>query len=586
MSNAGFTTEEHSGFVRGSIPLLWRYVRSLPLLRKLALPSIMSALLGTAGYQLFVWLSGEFARCGGTLSCQVPLRWIDVRLPLSIAVLAMIAIGVVTIRVLGWIFFEVGGQWAALVLHRRMVAGVARVRTTFFDEYPSGKLINRLVRDFDALRVMGPVRIGDTMNALIELLMITIVISLASPLAALAVFPTLAVFLYIQRNVAPMLQRCLTLRSVRLGEVLHRETDVIEGIRSFLLYRHERALFARLKAAVDGFVQMHLLRLEIEAWGRFWAQFASALYGFIALVFVAYGVQSGTLSAVLGALVITAVFRLGGTFGWLTWASGLLFESAAHARRVFEYVDLPEEEHEEGTPQPISGGDPAIALAFVRYSMRYRRTTPLILQDLTLQVAKGTKLGIIGRTGAGKTSMLQSLFRMVYVEGGDIQVFGQSLFAQSAEASRQLFGVVPQDPYLFEGTVRSNLDRYRQHSDASLRDALATVQLTLALEHPIQEGGRNLSLGQRQLLCLARVLLSSRPIIVMDEPTSGVDTITDAVIQRVLRTALADRTVITIAHRLETLARVDRIVELRDGRVVQDGTPQELIPNLSVEALA
>jgi ABC-type multidrug transport system fused ATPase/permease subunit len=153
------------------------------------------------------------------------------------------------------------------------------------------------------------------------------------------------------------------------------------------------------------------------------------------------------------------------------------------------------------------------------------------------------------------------------------------------DQARALFAVVPQDPYLFEGTIRSNIDRLGEYNDSELREALAKTQLSLDLDMQLLEGGSNLSLGQRQLLCLARVIVTKRPFVIMDEPTSAVDTITDAAIQSALRTALHDRTIITIAHRLETLARMDRIVELEDGVVVKDGPPSLLLPLITPEEL-
>jgi ABC-type multidrug transport system fused ATPase/permease subunit len=152
--------------------------------------------------------------------------------------------------------------------------------------------------------------------------------------------------------------------------------------------------------------------------------------------------------------------------------------------------------------------------------------------------------------------------------------------------ARSLFAVVPQDPYLFEGTVRSNIDRLGEYSDTVLKNALSETQLALDLEMPLLEGGSNLSLGQRQLLCLARVIVTKRPFVIMDEPTSAVDTITDAIMQSVLRTALSDRTIITIAHRLETLARMDRIIELQHGVIVRDGPPAAIIPLITAAELS
>jgi ABC-type multidrug transport system fused ATPase/permease subunit len=292
-------------------------------------------------------------------------------------------------------------------------------------------------------------------------------------------------------------------------------------------------------------------------------------------------VHSGKISMVLGMVITSAAFRLGSIFAWLTWSLGLLYELAGYSGRVFEYVDLPAEESEERRePRPTAsttteiGGD----ISFVNYSMSYRPSTPRILENLSLTIKEGSKVGLIGRTGSGKSSIVQALFRMVYVQGGDILVGSTSLFALPVRQARGLFAVVTQDPYLFAGTVRSNLDRSGEYPDESLRHALQAVQLKLELDTVITEGGINLSQGERQLVCLARCILTSKPYIIMDEPTSGVDVITDSIIQSVLRTALADRTVITIAHRLETLARVDRIIELHQGAVVRDGTPDEIIP--------
>jgi ABC-type multidrug transport system fused ATPase/permease subunit len=434
----------------------------------------------------------------------------------------------------------------------------------------------------------GPIRVGDSINSLVELVVVAFVISYASKTAALVAIPTLVFFVYVQRNIAPMLQHIMVLRTARFGEVLHRESDVIEGVRTFVLYDQLPSLIQRLTRAVFAFMQMHFVRGQIEAWGRFLCDASVALYGSLVLAAVYIGIHYDGLSPVLGALVITASFRLGGIFSWLTWSFGQLYETAGHARRVFEYVDLPEEESQEGNkPGGIDNPDESLDgdLAISSYSMSYRRHTPVILSNLSVTIKRGSKVGLVGRTGAGKSSLVQALFRMVYVHGGDITVGARSLLQMPLAEARGLFAVVPQDPYLFHGTIRTNLDRLEEHSDDALRAALARVGLERELDTAISEGGGNLSLGERQLLCLARVIVSKKPFVIMDEPTSGVDTITDAAIQRTLRAELHDRTILTIAHRLETLARQDRILELEAGRVLRDGRPEEVLSLLTEDEL-
>jgi ABC-type multidrug transport system fused ATPase/permease subunit len=568
-----FTTEESSSGTLGSFKLLWRFVKRVSFLRWAFLPNLLLALLASTGYQLFLWLSGRFAECSSNNSCQALTLPLGINLTPSLSAISCIAVCIYLTRTIQWNLFETGSQLAIRGLLKDMVHGVARARTTFFDEYPSGKIINRLVKDSDSLRLYAPIRIGDTVNSIVEVLVIAIAISFANKVAALFAVPVLLFFLYVQRNLAPMLQHLMVLRSARFGEVLHRESDVIEGVRDFALYNQLPALSKRLTDSVYRFMQMHFLRGRVEAWGRLLSDLSLAFYGAGIVICVHLASSSGALEPVLGAIIITASLRLGSAFAWLTWSLGQIFESAGHARRVFEYVDLPSEDSEEGNKPaknlelnaPVAGD-----LTFSDYTMSYRSNTPLIINNLNLTIKRGSKVGIVGRTGSGKSSFVQALFRMVYVHSGDISIGSTSLLAMDLDRARGLFAVVPQDPYLFEDTLRSNLDRLGEHTDTELNAALQTVRLSLDLDTPMIEGGQNLSFGERQLICLARVILSNRPFVIMDEPTSGVDSITDAIMQAVLRTALRDRTVITIAHRIETLAKMDRIIELKDGRVLRD----------------
>ncbi len=591
MSN--FVTDEKVATVQGALRLLGRFVKNMPGLRYLAIPAMLCAFFGSLGTQLTVWMSGKKVECLASESCTVLLPVVEWEVSISILLLVVITILVTVIRVIGWISFEVGGQLVSLPLFRSVIDGLARTRVTFFDENPSGRIINRVISDYDNLRFTGVIRIADVLISSIELIVSAVIIGYSHPIAAFAVLPTAIVFLYIQLNVAPMIHRGLALRSVRRSELLHRETDAIEGIKVFRLYQHDGALFRRLRGAMERFAQMHLLRKQVGSWGEFWSDVAAALCSFIGFLFVAYALQRGALSPVLAAVIVTALFRLSGLFKWLAMNTSMIFESAAHAHRVFEYVDLPHEEREEGNAVPkIELASQAVSnlrhlpLVFDDYAMSYREDSPVVLDKISLTIPYGSHVGLIGRTGAGKSSIVQSLFRMVYVRGGDIRLGETSIFSLPIEQSRSLFSIVPQDPYLFAGTVRSNIDPFHLGSDAKILAALSAVQSTLPLDHAIVEEGLNLSLGQRQLLCLARVIVSDAPYIVMDEPTSSVDTITDAIVQKVLRTSLRDRTVITIAHRLETLTLVDTIIELASGKVLRIGTPREMLATVTEDTLS
>lgn len=590
MTNSSFTREDKVNPVTESFGALRRFVVSMPLLRRLLFPTVILSAVAVSLPQIFLWISGLLAGCPVDGDCHATFGYLNVTVPISLSLLAFVVSLALIARIISWGVFELGGLWALQTFHASMVRGLHRVRTTFFDQHPSGRLINRLVNDYESLSTLCVVRMGDTLQAFLEILSIAVMVVFAHPIGGILIVPTIAGFLYVQWGVSPMLQRLTAIRSSRLGEVLHRETDLIHGSPTFVMYNAERSLLRRLSLSVHRYVQISLLRVRIEAWGRLITGTITSTYSFAALLTVALAVHRGYLSIVFGAAIITIVLRLTPSCSWLAWSVSILIESIGIVKRTFEIVDLPDQTREEfahdskvapdGTAKDFSG-----SIEFVDFSMSYRSDTPLILQNLNLNAAAGQRLGIIGRTGSGKTSLFQSLFRMVHVQNGDIRIGDRSIYNASPQTVRNLFSVVPQDPYLFEGTIASNLDPDGIHSPEMLRNALEKTGLGHSLDSIVLEGGKNLSLGERQLVCLARVLVQDRPYVLLDEPTSAVDNITDSLIQNALRTTLAGKTVIAIAHRLDTLGNYDQIVEMRDGNVVRSGTPDEIFRAMNTESV-
>jgi ABC-type multidrug transport system fused ATPase/permease subunit len=274
------------------------------------------------------------------------------------------------------------------------------------------------------------------------------------------------------------------------------------------------------------------------------------------------------------------------------------------AERVIEYSNLPIE--------PQDGVDPpAHWTSEGRLEVRdlvigYAADLPAVLKGLTFNVARNERIGVVGRTGAGKSSLTLAIFRFLEAREGSIYIDGLDISTIKLQALRSRLAIIPQDPVLFSGTVRSNLDAFDEHTDSELRDALERVHLVTpsafatpgepsdsetattssvkdntnpftSLTSPISEGGLNLSQGQRQLLCLARAIVSRPKIMVLDEATSAVDMATDTLIQRSIREEFEDSTLIVIAHRLSTIADFDKILVLDDGKVAEFGTPKELM---------
>jgi ATP-binding cassette subfamily C (CFTR/MRP) protein 1 len=238
----------------------------------------------------------------------------------------------------------------------------------------------------------------------------------------------------------------------------------------------------------------------------------------------------------------------------------------------------------EGDPKPSewpSKGEIQIQHASMRY-----RDGPLVLKDLSISIKGGEKIGVVGRTGSGKSSLMSALFRITEVErdGGKIVIDGVDISTIGLNLLRLSLSIIPQDPVMFSNTVRYNLDPFGEKSEYDLWEALKKVQLAEAiavmpdgLDEQVAEGGENFSQGQRQLMCIARSLLRNPKILVMDEATASIDNATDASIQQMIRENFAGATVLTIAHRLNTIMDSDRVLVLDDGHVAEFDSPSALI---------
>jgi ABC-type multidrug transport system fused ATPase/permease subunit len=250
---------------------------------------------------------------------------------------------------------------------------------------------------------------------------------------------------------------------------------------------------------------------------------------------------------------------------------------------------LPTEGNSQTKPGKISDNWPKHGeIDFIHYTLAYQEDLPPVLKDITFKVKAQEKVGILGRTGAGKSSLASALFRLVDNSAcsGSILVDGIDIAGVGLDELRQRLSIIPQDPVLFKGTIRLNLDPFERHTDAEINEAISSVHLskkikslTNGIDSLVAEYGANFSVGQRQLLCLARSLLKRSRIIVMDEATAAVDGDTDQLIQTAMCSLFHDCTVLTIAHRLNTIIDCDRVLVLANGQVAEFDTPANLLRN-------
>lgn len=250
-------------------------------------------------------------------------------------------------------------------------------------------------------------------------------------------------------------------------------------------------------------------------------------------------------------------------------------------------ADLPQEKPFETAPelQPAKTWPEHGCLEFEHVSLRYREGLPLALNDLSFKIPAGKTCGVVGRTGAGKSSITVALFRLVEAESGRILLDGIDLCKLGlADVRGRGMSIIPQDPFLAGATLRGCLDPFRAHSDEEIMDALQAVRLgsssvdaNTLLSTKLEEGGSNYSVGERQLLNLARALLSQPKVLVLDEATASIDGETDAFIQRMLRTRFPSTTLVTIAHRLNTIMDNDYVLVMDAGHCVEFDSPAKLL---------
>ena len=306
-------------------------------------------------------------------------------------------------------------------------------------------------------------------------------------------------------------------------------------------------------------------------------------------------IKKDSIQPGLAALVLTYALNITASMVWTVRMACDLENDCVALERILEYTKLTSEAPWE--PESLESDSPQITeewpnkgrIQFESYKTTYRTGMDPVLKGIYLNVNPEEKIGICGRTGAGKSSLTLALFRIIEAMEGQIFIDGLDVSKLGLHQLRSKLAIIPQDPVLFTGTLRFNLDPVGQHSDQSLWNALelshlkkhVSKNLEMGLDNEVSEGGSNFSVGQRQLICLARALLRNARILILDEATAAVDPETDDLIQSTIRQEFKRCTVLTIAHRLNTILDSNRIVVLGEGQILEMDTPSNLLDNPS-----
>ncbi|KAK9492604.1 P-loop containing nucleoside triphosphate hydrolase protein [Lipomyces doorenjongii] len=485
-----------------------------------------------------------------------------------------------------WIFCSIE---AAKKLHDQMLLHVIHSPMRFFDTTPIGRVINRFTTDIDRVDEALPRVFTGFFSVIFNVMSSLLVISFVNPPFLLFIIPLAVLYVYYQKFYLRTSRELKRLESVSRSPLFAHFQESLNGVSTIRAYSQIRRFNWINEYHIDFNNKAYYPSMIARRWLSMRLDFLGSCVIFLTALLSVLGIVSGHLSSGLIGLTMSYSFQVTSALSGIVRMTAQVEISTVSVERILEYCRLPCE-----APGVIDNNRPPAdwpaegSVQFHDYSTRYRIGLDLVLKGINLHIKSGEKVGVVGRTGAGKSSLTLGLFRMIEPVGGFISIDGINTSKLGLKDLRQRLAIIPQDSHAFEGTVRENLDPSSKHTDAELWHVLELSHMKIhiqgmegRLDAKVNECGSNFSVGQRQLMSLARALLTSSKVLVMDEATAAVDVETDQIIQETIRKEFKDRTIFTIAHRLNTIIDSDRIVVLAAGKVMEFDAPEKLLENKS-----
>ncbi|OAQ27391.1 P-loop containing nucleoside triphosphate hydrolase protein [Linnemannia elongata AG-77] len=521
---------------------------------------------------------------------------------------ALTAVYVLSCIITIYVGFAIARIRASYTLHRDLISKIFRLPCAFFDTTPLGRIINRISSDLQGIDDKLPWAIDEVIYWGVRLTASVIIISVSTPtfLVALPVF--IVAVAVIQKYYLASSRAVKRIFHVSKSPVFQNFNETLGGVTTI----RAMSLQERFKAGNVGLLLTHVNAHVAYSYCIRWVDVRLQSLSAVVILVVAVGfvVSAGKdMDPTTAGLALSFTLSITQEINYLVRNYCETQNLLVSVERMCEYTDMETEAPETLPLDPRVEAAAAWppkhgAIEFANYSTRYREGLDLVLRNVSFKVGAGEKVGIVGRTGAGKSSLTLALFRMIEAANGSwihssssregyevteedvgkIMIDGIDISTLGLTDLRRALAIIPQDPILFAGTIRDNLDPFQEHSDADLWEALdrshlkAYIQtLPDGLSSKVISNGENFSVGQRSLICLGRALLRKTKILVLDEATSAVDVETDELIQKTIRVEFKDRTLLTIAHRIKTVMDSDKILVLEQGRVVEFESPKVLL---------
>ncbi|XP_043701211.1 ABC transporter C family member 3-like isoform X2 [Telopea speciosissima] len=474
------------------------------------------------------------------------------------------------------------GYKTATLFFNKMHLCIFRTPLSFFDSTPSGRILNRASIDQSALDTSIPHQFEELLISIIEIVGTSAVMSQVAWQMLLVFIPMIVICIWYQKYYISTARELSRMFGVCEAPIIQHFVESILGSTTIRCFDQEKRFMHTSLKLVDGYSRPKFHFSGAIEWLLFrMDMLASITYAF-SLVFL-ITMLKGVLSP--GVMGIAVTYGLGFSMHGLLWDLSILENKIISVERIMQYTCIPSEppllveESRLDHEWPSQG-----KVDIVDLQVRYAPHLPLVLRGITCTFPSRMKIGIVGRTGSGKSTLVHALFRMFEPTCGQIWIDGINISKIGLHDLRSRLSIIPQDPIMFEGTLRSNLDPFKEYMDEQIWKALDRCQLgdevrkkEEKLDSIVTENGENWSMGQRQLICLARILLKRSKVLVLDEATASVDTATDYLIQQTLRQYFSRSTVITIAHRLTSVLDMDKVLLLDNGLVLEYDSPAKLL---------
>ncbi|CAG8606010.1 17882_t:CDS:10 [Rhizophagus irregularis] len=495
-----------------------------------------------------------------------------------------------------WLYY--GSLRASRILHENLLNRVIRAPLRFFDTTPVGRILNRFGRDFEDIDSTLTRTAGSFFHNVIMMIGTILVITAVTKEFIIASLVFSVAYVFLGRIYAKCSRDMKRLDSVTKSPIYSHFGETIIGISTIRAYGATKRFMEEMLLRIDSNNRPFFMKCTLNRWLSVRFNILGSLLTFIAGVFILWNLDR--IDAGLAGLSMSFAMVFSKQIMWSV-RNYAEFEMGLNSiERVCEFLEINQEAAAIIEPRPPASWPHNGNIKVENLLIRYSQELEPVLHHISFEIFGQEKVGIVGRTGSGKSTISLSLFRFIEPSDGKIFIDGIDTSTIGIEDLRSRLTIIPQDPILFSGTIRSNLDVFSQYEEYELYDSLRRVHLlpsseneqsstTLSdddnvnvfkdLDTPINEGGKNISQGQRQLLCLARALLKRSKIILMDEATASIDFAMDDKIQKMIRREFVDCTIICIAHRLRTVIDYDRILVLDQGNVIEFDSPYNLISN-------